>query len=128
MTKRLLRTYEGDKIIKPVYATALHGNAIIAKKEESPFQSTLSHLRQYERLSWQTRVKWHTDTKLSRRAKELIEVYETYRLRGGKYNVFTFWRECKEMRKDFTQQIFQEVVAWYTAHHSDRIQRMRIKK
>ena len=123
MTRRLMRTFTGEQqklaIVKVKITDGLEGH--------KSFLTTLSHLRQYERLH-PTRVRWHNDPKLSRRAKELLEIYETYRLHGGKYNVFLYWRKHREIRKDFTPMIFQEVVAWYTEHHSDRIQRMRVRK
>jgi hypothetical protein len=120
--RSLANTEHTSQVLRPVEQRSIY---------ESPYKATLSHMRPATRYGWRSHVPLaHDDERMSKRAKEIIESFELYRLHAQytqqeSYTLGKWLRQYQRKRLDYTQAVRQEVLAWYTAHGHERIQRMR---
>lgn len=99
--------------------------------EANPYKATLRHIKATTRLATRANVAMEEEgDRMSRAAKAIIEQYESYALRkkycGEKaYTIGEYIRQYHRKGSNLTYNIRSEIKAWYDAHGTERIARMR---
>lgn len=99
----------------------------IDRMESSAYKATLKHIRVSTKLGSKISIALGFEgDRMSRIARNVIEQYETYRLRNKHAKLESVHLiEYIKTRKDITPIHSVEIATWYLKHGNERISRMR---